>query len=396
MAKDDPNRVLITSSRMPFAVDEIRKFGEAGYEVFAADTFAYAPGSHSKHVMAGLVAPSPRDRPGEYVQAIERFIEEQGIEMLVPCFEEVFYLTRRGDRLRRMVDLFAPAFETLAMLHDKVAFLDLCEDLGMKVPSTFVVHDRDDLRAATRECGKFFARPSFSRGGVDLYTNTGPLAGELSLEDCNPSPDNPWLVQCFIEGEDVCAYGIARHGRLTGHSTYVHPKTFEGAGGITFESIDAPDVVEATRAVVEATGYHGQISFDFLRTAKGLVPVECNPRPTAGVTVMSTEMFIDAVHGRTDEPLVVPAGQRRKIAAALIRDMLLDWRSLASGFDALVNGGADVYAAADDLGPAIYQVVGYFHMRRRQAQATPVPMHKRAATIGSYLHDISWDGRPIP
>lgn len=392
---------MITSSRMPFAVDEIRKLGEAGHEVFAADTFAQAPGSHSRHVIAGLVAPSPREQPGEYVAAIERFVEEHAIEQVMPCFEEVFYLTRRGDRLCRITEVFAPGFETLAMLHDKVAFLDLAEDLGMTVPPTFVVDDREDLRAVTHELGVFFARPSFSRGGVDLYTNAGPLAGELALEDCNPTPENPWLVQGFIEGEDVCSFGVARHGRLLAHVTYVHPLTFEGAGGITFESVDATDVVDATRRVVEATGYHGQISIDFLRTARGLVPVECNPRPTAGVTLMPTDMFVSAACSRgrgmheSRETMVVPAGERRKIATAVIRDMLLDWRALPSGLDALVNGGDDIYAAVDDLLPAIYQVVGYFHLRRRRAQ-TAEPGHRRATTIDSYFHDISWDGRPIP
>jgi hypothetical protein len=343
------------------------------------------------------VTPSPSQEPAKYVAALEAFVEEHGIEQLVPCFEEVFYITRRCDRLCRAVELFAPSFETLAMLHDKVSFLDLAEDLGMTVPPTFVVDDRDDLRAATRELGVFFARPAFSRGGVDLYTNAGSLAGELALEDCAPSPENPWLVQGFLEGEDVCSFGVARHGRLTAHSTYVHPKTFEGAGGITFVSVDAPDVVDATRRVVEATGYHGQISIDFLRTPQGLVPVECNPRPTAGVTLMPTEMFIDAMYGDADQPVrVVPAGERRKIAAAILRDMLRDWRAVPSDLDALVNGGDDIYAAFDDLGPALYQFVGYFHLRRRHRENASEPTHRRSSAIDSYFQDICWDGRPIP
>src|SRR5690606_9636432 len=105
--------------------------------------------------------------------------------------------------------------------------------------------------------------------------------------------------------------------------------TFEGAGGITFESVEAPDLVRAAQHVVEATGYHGQISLDFMRTEEGLIPIECNPRPTAGVTLMSTEQFTEAMRDDADErhgPLVVPAGIRRKISAALVRDMLLHWR----------------------------------------------------------------------
>src|SRR5690606_37970317 len=92
MSLGDSTRVLVTSSRMPFAVDEIRKLGEAGHEVFAADTFPYAPGSHSKYVEDGIVTPSPSEEPEAYVDAVERIVASYGIELVIPCFEEVFYL----------------------------------------------------------------------------------------------------------------------------------------------------------------------------------------------------------------------------------------------------------------------------------------------------------------
>lgn len=334
MPKVDPRRVLITSSRMPYAIDELAKLGEAGHRAFAADTFAYALGPHAAHVVEGLVTPSPRERPVAYVEAIERFVEEHAIDQVVPCFEEVFYLARRGDRLRRLTELFAPDFATLAMLHDRSSFLSLARELGLPVPA--------------------------------------------------PS-DHPSV----LEGEELCAFGVARHGRLTAHATYVHPMTFEGTGGIAFESVDAPDVVDATRRVVEATGYHGQISLDFRRTPRGLVAIECNPRPTAGVALMSTEMFIDAMYGAPGrEPRVVPAGERRTLAPAVIRDMLPDWHMLPTGLEALGDGGDDIYASLDDLGPALYQLVGYFQAAE--------PVHERAANLGSYLHDICWDGSPMP
>jgi hypothetical protein len=38
-------RLLITSSRMPFALDAIRKLGERGHEVFASDSYEDSPGS---------------------------------------------------------------------------------------------------------------------------------------------------------------------------------------------------------------------------------------------------------------------------------------------------------------------------------------------------------------
>ena len=51
-------RVLITSSRMPFALGMIRQLHEAGHEVFAADDYALSPGSHSSYLAGHFVYPS--------------------------------------------------------------------------------------------------------------------------------------------------------------------------------------------------------------------------------------------------------------------------------------------------------------------------------------------------
>ena len=63
-------KILCTTSRMPFAVDEIRKLGERGHEVYAADTFRAAPGSHSKEVADRVLVPAPKQETLAFVQAL--------------------------------------------------------------------------------------------------------------------------------------------------------------------------------------------------------------------------------------------------------------------------------------------------------------------------------------
>lgn len=41
-------RILVTSSRMPFALGMVRKLASDGHEVYAADDYSLSPGSHSK------------------------------------------------------------------------------------------------------------------------------------------------------------------------------------------------------------------------------------------------------------------------------------------------------------------------------------------------------------
>lgn len=243
-------KVLITSSRMPFALDEVRKFGSSGHEVYAADTFGSAPGNHSKYVTEYFVLDSPRDETSAYVEQLRDIVVTRRIELVVPAFEEAFYIAKHRDAFRDITTLFIPPFEVLALLHDKASFTRFAEELGVAVPATTVATNARELDDASIEYPEYFARPAFSRGGVRVLTNTGPLAGMLSFADADPTPKNPWIVQEFVRGRDVCSFSVVRSGRVVAHAVYVHPKTIEHAAGIVFESIDEPRTLDIDRKSV--------------------------------------------------------------------------------------------------------------------------------------------------
>lgn len=388
-------RVFVSSSRMPFAVQEIRKLGETGHEVYAADTFSTAPGRYSRHVEKALLTPAPTDDPRAYVEAVSALAREHDIERLIPTFEEGFYLARYRDRLPDGVELFTAPFETLARLHNKAAFAELCAELEIPIAPFIVARSRAELAAATRAFDDgFFARPAFSRGGLDLLTDRGPLAGELELEDCSPSDRNPWLVQPFLRGEDRCSFAIAQHGRLVAHVAYVHPQTIEHAGGIVFESITDDDMSAVCRRIIEATRYHGQLAFDFIRGAHGLRVLECNPRATAGVAMLSASELAAAMSDALPRTLVVPSGRRCKISVAIVRQMLRDWRRIPEAMRALLRGGEDLYATFDDPLPGLFQLLSYVHVLRYRVKRS-APWGKRSKLMAAYLHDLRWDGEPL-
>jgi predicted ATP-grasp superfamily ATP-dependent carboligase len=388
-------RILVTTSRMPYAVDEIRKLGRQGHTVHAADTFGNAPGNHSRFVHRSHVMLSPRYETGAYIEQLVQLVADQHIDVVLPAFEEVFYMQRSAHRLEGRVKVFAPSFDVLHQLHDKARFVALARELGVPTPQTIVVDDQDELRRALGEFPRYFARPAYSRGGVYLLTNTGPLAGAVPISQCHPTPSNPWLVQEFVEGLDICTFTVAREGRIAAHSAYVHPMTMDSAGGIVYESIVDDEALALVRRFVEATRYDGQVSFDFLRTDRALYAVECNPRPTAGLTIMPDAMLDDALFGPVpDEPRIAPAGARRHIWAALLRDMVLHWRRIPKDFRELVSGSEDLYAARGDRWPGLYQFLSMSHVyryRRGRAAAD----RTRSDLLAGYFYDVSWDGDPL-
>lgn len=315
-------RALVTSSRNPFALDIIRKLGSAGHYVIAADTYHGATGSHSKYLAGHSIISSPRFETDQFIADVVSLVQEHELDLIIPTFEEAFYLAARKADLPASVKLFTGDFDKLARLHDKGSFQRLAEQAGVPIPETVVVSNQEELHAAIARFPKFFARAVFSRGGVGLLTNTGPLADKMSVEDCHPTEAQPWLVQPFTDGPMICTYSIIVDGRVTAQCTYSTPEQWAHSTGIAFLAEDSTKTLEYTQKLIDALdpGYTGQLSFDFVNHNGELYAIECNPRPTNGVILMETEEFVQALQGEVDEPVVVPAGVEREIKLAVLAD----------------------------------------------------------------------------
>ncbi len=325
-------------------------------------------------------------------------IESHRIDLVVPCFEDVFYLARHLDELSMRTELFTSPFDLLARLHHKASFNALARSLGIGAPDTTVVRSHEELVAAIRGWPRWFARPVFSRGGIDLATNAGPLAGAIDLARIRPTPRWPWIVQEYVEGIDLCTSTIAVRGKVAAHCAYVHPLEIEHAGGIVFESIDEPEALACTERLVEATGYHGALGIDFRRGPRGLIALECNPRPTAGVHLMSDEQLVDAVlaqPGDVARPWVVPPGARRMYASALVRDGLRHRERLRTDLGYLFSDARDIYSEPGDRLPAFVQLLAFLQVagyRRRH----PRPARARTTLVAAWLDGLVWNGDAIP
>ena len=63
-------------------------------------------------------------------------------------FEEVFYLAAQHERLSKVTRLYCPPFQTLARVHDKGTFQELCDKLGLRTPRTVLAHSRQEVPEA--------------------------------------------------------------------------------------------------------------------------------------------------------------------------------------------------------------------------------------------------------
>ncbi|HKH42079.1 MAG TPA: hypothetical protein VKA41_09525 [Solirubrobacterales bacterium] len=382
-------RLLITSSRMPFALDAIRKLGERGHEVYASDSYEASPGSHSRYLAGHFVTASPSADPEKFAADVERIAAENEIELVVPMFEEVFYLAAQHERLSQVTRLYAPPFRTLAQVHDKGTFQELCDRLEIRTPHTVLAHSQEELKEAIERFPAYFARAAFSRGGVGLLTNTGPLAGHLKPEDCRPTEANPWLVQEFVDGPMHCTYSTLHEGRLAAHMSYRAPRQWEHSTGIQFLSVDPSDTLPTVERLGSDLEWEGQMSLDFIETDDGLVMIECNPRPTDGVLLMEPEELERGLLAPEDEVLLVPAGREEQldfaVCAQIFREPLQE--APASIHDLARIHGTD--RGWRDSMPKLYSFLALCRFER-------LSLRDREQLFMAMADGITWDGQPIP
>jgi predicted ATP-grasp superfamily ATP-dependent carboligase len=381
-------KVLVTSSRMPFALAMVRKLADAGHEVYAADDTDLAPGSHSKYLSGHFVTASPREATEQFVSDVERIAGEASIDLVLPAFEEAFYLSTQHARLNRVARLFTPPFATLARLHDKATFQRLVARLELPTPQTVVATSDEELRSALSSFPRYFARAAFSRGGVSLLTNTGPLAGSVEVDDCRPTQASPWLVQEFVDGPTVCTYSTVHDGRVAAHCMYRIPRQWKHSTGIGFESMDGAESLGLIEPILAEVGYTGQVSFDFVATDDGLTLIECNPRATDGALLMSSEQLSDGIAGASAQTSMVPEGEEIQLDLALIGD---GFSGHLQRLPETIRDLARVHDAGDgwhDPLPTMYSALAVAHDTGRSVR-------EHSKLFIAMAGDISWDGEPI-
>jgi glutathione synthase/RimK-type ligase-like ATP-grasp enzyme len=384
-------RVLLTGARAPVTLELIRLFARAGHQVFVAESAQVYLGQASRFVARSYRIPKPRLEPFAFIQNLERIVELEQIDLVIPTCEEVFWISGMiaSSSLREKFFVADPG--VLLELHDKSRFADLARELKLRFPETRVLKSRADLEHLPHH-KKWILKPTFSR----FAAKTQVLEIGAKLPNLEPSPDQVWLAQDFLEGRELCSFAVARNGTIQAFVAY-RPVWRAGFGaGVMFESLSSDDsasleALRITRAVVEHTNFTGQIAFDFIRTIDGLNVLECNPRATSGVHLFAPADHLERAYLENLENLEMPIFPAQPQRAMLALPMLL------YGFPKAIRSGRilewwsdlrstrDVIFDRDDPGPAWRQIPSAIELLREANRLNRSALEASTA-------DIEWNG----
>ncbi|TGQ51721.1 hypothetical protein EN836_22550 [Mesorhizobium sp. M1C.F.Ca.ET.193.01.1.1] len=376
--------VLITGARAPVALHLARLLDGAGRRVILADTPARPIAAASKACARYYRLPPPRFEPEAYADAVEAMVRAEGIELVIPTCEEVFYLalTWRGRKVPAR--LFAPDIDLLAQVHNKHAFIGLVDSLGLAVPETTLLRSRDDLDAVRSRSRELVFKPVWSRFASHVLLRPTPDF----LDAIAPSPAMPWVAQRCIDGDEISAYAVARAGRLKALALYRSLYRAGKGAGIYFEQVEDRAARKLVERIVAGTGWSGQISFDLMREADGTVlPLECNPRAVSGLHFFrEPARFAEAVLG--DGPEVTPdvtAPQTVRLAM-WVYGLPAALRSGGLGrFRKAMRDGQELLDWPDDAAPVKAQWTALAEIAR-------VAWRQRISLQAASTRDIEWNG----
>jgi predicted ATP-grasp superfamily ATP-dependent carboligase len=280
--------VLLTLGRLPKALELARALHKAGARVIVADPFGLHVCRASRSVAKSIRVPAPNTNAAAYLDALEAIIDRESVDLVVPVSEEALHAASLATRLPGRTRLFGPPQDTLARLHDKLAFNRTAAAIGLTVPETHEGHSEAAFSLA--QAHDYIVKPAHGCSGIGVSLRRRGDA--LQPADRQPG----MLVQARLPGRHVSSFSIARSGEVLATALY-QGRIYSGTVSVSFARIDdCPAAASWIQRFAKAEAYTGFLSFDFIEDAQGLPSaIECNPRLTSGVHFLDPSGLAQAV-----------------------------------------------------------------------------------------------------
>ncbi|MFS0839075.1 ATP-grasp domain-containing protein [Paenibacillus sp. 1P03SA] len=275
--------VLLTGCRSYTALDLARRFRACGWNVFAADSVKFPVCRGSRAVKKLFHVPSPREGYREFIDALSAVIRVEGIDVLLPTSEEIFYIAHSREELARYCRVFCDDFEVLKSLHNKWTFSLRTEGMSVKTPATKLLTSTDRL-AELGDPSAFVFKPVYSR-----FASEALLAPSRFPEGFAPSLERPWIAQRYVRGRELCSYHLAADGEITASGSYEPLYRLGQASGYYFKPVQREKIDSFAAELVRKLDFTGHVAFDYIEEEDGTLHVlECNPRATSGLHLAGT------------------------------------------------------------------------------------------------------------
>jgi phosphoribosylaminoimidazole carboxylase (NCAIR synthetase) len=316
-------------------------------------------------------------------------VKREEIDMVIPMFEEIACFAKALHRFPEFCPVFSSSYDTLNSLHNKWLFNQKLHDRGILAPKSYLIRHQDELKTASLEF-PFVVKPCYCRSAQKV----AKIETREALMDITVDPNNPLVIQEWLEGKKFCSYSIAHKGKLSAHTVYPLQFSINESSCLTFEAIDHPMIKTWVKTFVEQEKFTGQIGFDFIQLETDrLYPIECNPRSTSGLHLFQSTDHLPSAFFNECQTVVEPEmGFSKQIATGML---LYGWKQMSSentfaSFLKKFFSTQDVVFAKGDLAPFLMQPLLFLpYLKRFLKERMNIPsLHTFDADWNEDLHSF--------
>lgn len=304
-------KVLLTGAKMTKSLQLARLFHAGGYQVYLVETHKYWLSGHrfSLAVSGFYTIPAPEKDPKGYCQGLLDIVQKEDIDVFIPVSSPVasYY-----DSLAKLVlsphcEVFHLDPKITELLDNKFRFMEKAKEIGLSVPKSHLIKDRQQvLDFDFAADGSEYILKSIPYNSVTRLDLTRLPCENLEayLSKLPISPEQPWIMQEFIQGQEYCTHSTIRQGELR-----VHCCSPSSPFQVNYQQVDKPLITAWVQKFAAELGITGQISFDFMETETGDVyPLECNPRTHSAITMFYNhpgiaQAYLEDSNGSESYPL---------------------------------------------------------------------------------------------
>jgi glutathione synthase/RimK-type ligase-like ATP-grasp enzyme len=386
--------ILLTGGRALVTLDLVRQFASFGHHIIIAESVPIHLCRYSKHVKKSYLVPRPNSEPVAYIDALIDIIQAEKIDLVIPTCEDIFFIAKGLDRLRKHCTVFVAPLAQMKRLHSKWDFNQLARHYGFLVPETHLLTSQHDLQLfIARNRRPFVLKPVFSRFATKVLMVDVAEQTSHSFQHLTISEQYPWIAQEHIYGKAMCSYSIVHSGKLVAHAVYAETFTAGQGACIHFVPVENPEIERWIARFVEIEQFSGQIAFDFIVTNAGdIFPLECNPRATNGIHLFQKddqlpEAFL-AGHNHDQKVIKPKPSTQAMIAIAMLvygLRAIHSWARLKEWIY-LFFQAKDVIFDSQDMKPFLYQLfILWYNWKESRKLAISL---QEFSTI-----DIEWNGQ---
>ena len=344
-------KFLVTGGRSPYTLDLIRSLYRQGHEVISVEFFHGHLSYFSNAILKNYIITSPVKNFKKFEYELIEIIRSEKVDMVIPTCEEVFHLARIQHKIKEHCKPFFEEISALEKFHHKNHFINGLKERSMVFPKT-LSFDKYDGELKGKDV---ILKKKFSRFGTEVI-NTH----ESKLESHKIENKSEWIIQEFVEGKELSIFCILFEGQLQVVSSYEKNYCFSGGPCIYFENRNDELVFGWVNQYFKDSSHTGFFAFDLILKDNLLYAIECNPRCTSGVHLVThlnefSHLFINK---RTDRVKVLEDKYMLEIP------MILSVFSYITSFSKWYNdfrSAKDVIRDRADLLPFIFQAYTFIY-----------------------------------